>query len=115
VPVIEGFFKQCRVFIAPLRFGAGIKGKIGEAMSYGLPVVTTSIGAEGFGLSHGVDAMIVDGPSAFADAVVQLYASRELWETVATNAWNRIQNNFTPEVIARTINQSIRQLTNLTS
>ena len=115
VPVIESFFKQCRVFIAPLRFGAGIKGKIGEAMSYGLPVVTTSIGAEGFGLSHGVDAMIVDGPSAFADAVVQLYASRELWETVATNAWNRIQNNFTPEVIARTINQSIRQLTNLTS
>jgi glycosyltransferase involved in cell wall biosynthesis len=113
VPVIESFLERSRVFIAPLRFGAGIKGKIGEAMSYGLPVVTTSIGAEGFGLTHGVDVMIADGPSAFADAVLQLYTSKELWDTLANNAWKRIQNNFTPEVIARTINDSIRQLANL--
>jgi glycosyltransferase involved in cell wall biosynthesis len=113
VPVIEGLLKQCRVFIAPLRFGAGIKGKIGEAMSYGLPVVTTSIGAEGFGLTHGVDVMIADEPSAFADAVVQLYTSKQLWNTLANNGWELIQNNFTPEVIARTINESIRELANL--
>ncbi|HYV25089.1 MAG TPA: hypothetical protein VE969_07600, partial [Pyrinomonadaceae bacterium] len=74
---------------------------------------TTSIGAEGFGLTHGVDVMIADGPSAFADAVVQLYASKELWDTLANNSWNRVQNNFTPEVIAQTINHSIRQLANL--
>jgi glycosyltransferase involved in cell wall biosynthesis len=115
VPVIESFLKQCRVFVAPLRFGAGIKGKIGEAMSYGLPVVTTSIGAEGFGLTHGVDVMIADEPSAFADAVVHLYTSKELWETLANNGWCRIKDNFTPEVIARTINHSIRQLANLNS
>ncbi|HXI26078.1 MAG TPA: glycosyltransferase [Pyrinomonadaceae bacterium] len=115
VPVIESFLERSRIFVAPLRFGAGIKGKIGEAMSYGLPVVTTSIGAEGFGLTHGVDVMIADGPSAFADAVVQLYASKELWDTVADNGWYRIQNNFTPEVIAKTINHSIRQLANLNS
>jgi len=59
--------------------------------------------------------MIADGPSAFADAVVQLYASKELWDTVADNGWYRIQNNFTPEVIAKTINHSIRQLANLNS
>ena len=115
VPAIESFLERSRVFVAPLRFGAGIKGKIGEAMSYGLPVVTTSIGAEGFGLTHGVDVIIADGPSAFADAVVQLYASKELWDTLANNGWYRIQKNFTPEVIAKTINQSIRQLTNLNS
>ena len=115
VPVIESFLEQSRIFVAPLRFGAGIKGKIGEAMSYGLPVVTTSIGAEGFGLTNGVEAMIADEAHAFADAVVQLYASKELWETLAKNGWYRIQHNFTPEVIAKTINQSIRQLANLTS
>ena len=115
VPVIESFLEQCRVFVAPLRFGAGIKGKIGEAMSYGLPVVTTSIGAEGFGLTHGVDVMIADEPSAFAEAVVDLYTSKELWETLAANGWCRIKDNFTPEVIARTINHSIRQLANLNS
>lgn len=113
VPGIEGFYQRSRVFIAPVRFGAGIKGKIGEAMSYGLPVVTTSIGAEGFGLTHGVDVIIADGPSAFADAVVQLYTSKELWGTLANNGWYRIQNNFTPEVIAKTINHSIRRLANL--
>src|SRR5947199_3660769 len=106
MPVIESWLERSRVFVAPLRFGAGIKGKIGEAMSYGLPVVTTSVGAEGFGLTHGVDVMIADGPSAFADAVVQLYASKELWDTLANNGWYRIQNNFTPEVIAQITNQS---------
>ena len=115
VPVIESFLERSRVFVAPLRFGAGIKGKIGEAMSYGLPVVTTSIGAEGFGLTDGVDVMIADEAEGFADAVVQLYASKELWDTLANNGWHRIQNNFTPEVIAQTINQSIRQLANLNS
>jgi glycosyltransferase involved in cell wall biosynthesis len=115
VPEIEGFYQRSRVFIAPVRFGAGIKGKIGEALSYGVPVVTTSIGAEGFGLKHGVDVMIADEPSAFADAVVQLYTSKELWDTLANNGRDRIQNNFTPEVIARTINDSIRRLANLNS
>ncbi len=43
-----------------LRFGAGIKGKVGEAMAHGIPVVTTMIGAEGFGLTHGFDVMIGD-------------------------------------------------------
>jgi len=115
VPVIESLLERTRVFVAPLRFGAGIKGKIGEAMSYGLPVVTTSIGAEGFGLTHGVDVMIADEAQAFADAVVQLYASKELWGTLANNGWIRIQNNFTPEVIAKIIKHSIRQLANLNS
>ena len=110
VPVIEKFLERSRVFVAPLRFGAGIKGKIGEAMSYGLPVVTTSVGAEGFGLTHGVDAMIADDPQAFANEVAQLHNSKELWERVAQNGWTRIQNNFTPDVVARTINSSLRQL-----
>jgi glycosyltransferase involved in cell wall biosynthesis len=110
VPDIEPYLLDRRVFIAPLRFGAGIKGKVGEAMAHGIPVVTTSIGAEGFGLTHGFDVMIADDPAGFAAAIAQLYSQKELWETIAQNSRLRIEQHFTPEVIAETINNSLRDL-----
>jgi glycosyltransferase involved in cell wall biosynthesis len=110
VPKVEPYLRDRRVFVAPLRFGAGIKGKVGEAMAHGIPVVTTSIGAEGFGLTHGLDVMIADDPESFADAIQQLYSQKELWERVAFNGRLRIEKHFTPDVIAKTINNSIREL-----
>jgi GT2 family glycosyltransferase len=110
VPDIEPYLRDARVFIAPLRFGAGIKGKVGEAMAHGIPVVTTSIGAEGFGLTHEFDVMLADDPASFATAVNRLYTERELWERVAHNGCLRIEKHFTPEVIAETISRSIREL-----
>jgi glycosyltransferase involved in cell wall biosynthesis len=109
VPDVEPYLRERRVFVAPLRFGAGIKGKVGEAMAHGIPVVTTTIGAEGFGLTHGVDVLIADDPESFAKAVAQLYSQQELWETVARNARLRIEKDFTPAVIAETINSSLRE------
>jgi glycosyltransferase involved in cell wall biosynthesis len=109
VPDVEPYLRNARVFIAPLRFGAGIKGKVGEAMAHGLPVVTTSIGAEGFGLTHELDVMIGDDPTSFAEAIQQLYLQKELWERVADNSRLRIEKHFTPEVIAKTINNSIKE------
>ena len=105
---VEPYLGNARVFVAPLRFGAGIKGKVGEAMAHGLPVVTTSIGAEGFGLTHGLDVMIGDDPESFAGAIQQLYTEKELWQRVAENSRLRIEKYFTPEVIAETINNSIK-------
>jgi glycosyltransferase involved in cell wall biosynthesis len=110
VPDLRPFWQSCRVFIAPLRFGAGTKGKVGDAMSYGLPLVTTSIGAEGFGLTHGLNAMIGDDPEGFAESVVQLYTQRTLWEKIAENSRRHIDENFTPAVIAQTINGSIQEV-----
>jgi glycosyltransferase involved in cell wall biosynthesis len=110
VPDVEPYLRERRVFVAPLRFGAGIKGKVGEAMAHGVPVVTTAIGAEGFGLTHRVDVMIADDPKSFANAVEELYSQQELWETIARNARIRIQENFTPEVIAKVINSSLREI-----
>jgi glycosyltransferase involved in cell wall biosynthesis len=79
-------------------------------MSYGLPLVTTSIGAEGFGLTHGLNAMIGDDPEGFAESVVQLYTQRTLWEKIAENSRRHIDENFTPAVIAQTINGSIQEV-----
>lgn len=109
VPDVEPYLRDRRVFVAPLRFGAGIKGKVGEAMAHGIPVVTTSIGAEGFGLTHGLDVMIGDDPASFATAIVELYTQEDLWQRLAENSRARIEKHFTPEVIAETINRSIKE------
>jgi O-antigen biosynthesis protein len=108
VPDVEPYLRERRVFVAPLRFGAGIKGKIGESMSYGLPVVTTTMGAEGFGLVHEHNAMIADTPEDFAAAVARLYSEKELWQTLAANSHRHIEQNFTPQVISKTIDSSIK-------
>lgn len=110
VPDTEPYLHGRRVFIAPLRFGAGIKGKIGEAMSYGIPVVTTPVGAEGFGVTNGLELMIADDAESFAGAIERLYTRKELWESIARNSRLHIKKHFTPKVIAETINRSIRDL-----
>lgn len=76
---VAPYFESARIFVAPLRYGAGLKGKIGQSLEFGLPVVTTSVGAEGFDFADGRDALIADEPAAFADAVKRLYADRMLW------------------------------------
>ena len=109
VPDIEPYLRTRRVFVAPLRFGgAGTKGKVGEAMAHGLPVVTTAIGAEGFGLTDGLDVMVANDPESFAAAIQRMYSEQDLWERVAQNSRLRIEKNFTPEVIAETINKSLQ-------
>jgi GT2 family glycosyltransferase/glycosyltransferase involved in cell wall biosynthesis len=80
---VDPYFRAARVFVAPLRYGAGVKGKIGQALSYGLPTVMTSIGAEGFALRDRSDALIADDAEAFADAVIELYRDEVLWNRIA--------------------------------
>ena len=110
VPDAAPLFQNSRLMVVPLRYGAGMKGKIGESLSYGLPVVTTSIGAEGIGLTNGVEALIADEPEAFAAAVVRAYEERDLWERLAERGYRHIEKHFTPEVAAQIINTSIQEL-----
>jgi GT2 family glycosyltransferase len=78
-------YDSCRVFVAPLRYGAGVKGKIALALLHGAPCVITDIGAEGFGLVDGQSAIIANGDDDFARAVIGLYNDRALWERVSRN------------------------------
>ncbi|WCB91408.1 hypothetical protein DSM104299_00079 [Baekduia alba] len=84
VPETRPYLDAARVSIAPLRWGAGVKGKIGEALSLGLPVVTTSVGAEGMDLVDGETALIVDGDAEMAEAIVGLHEDPELWARLST-------------------------------
>ncbi len=90
--IISGFVKnlnplldKMRVSVAPLRFGAGIKGKIGTAMAAGLPVVATSVAAEGMALSDGKNILIADGAEPFADAIKKIYTDEILWNRISDN------------------------------
>ena len=98
-PDLTPYLDGCRVFVAPLRYGAGIKGKIGQSMGFGLPVVTTSIGAEGMNLIDGQHVLIADSPAAFARAVVRLYTDDLLWEEMSQNALLHIKSNFSKAVV----------------
>ena len=99
VPDLAPLLRSARVSVAPLRYGAGMKGKIGEALSYGLPVVTTKIGAEGMHLIHEEDAMIADTPRGFADAVLRLYEEEPLWAKLSLNGKVKVERNWGYEAV----------------
>ncbi len=109
VPDLDPILSGCRVFVAPIRFGSGVNGKIGEALSYGLPVVTNSIGAEGWEFTDGKEVLIADTPDDFAAAVVRLYGNAELWQELSDNGYRHIAENYTPEVLGKIINESVRE------
>ena len=73
------YLHQARVSVAPLRYGAGMKGKVGEALAAGLPVVLTSVAAEGMGLVDGEHVLVADTAADFAQCVARLHEDEELW------------------------------------
>ncbi|MFT4517926.1 MAG: GT2 family glycosyltransferase [Halioglobus sp.] len=96
---VSGYFNGCKVFVSPLLHGAGVKGKIGQSFSYGLPVVTTTIGAEGMKLTDGHNAMITDSETEFANKVVELYTDEFLWQKISASSRQVIRDEFSPETI----------------
>jgi len=100
---VSPYFEKARVFVTPMRYGAGLKGKIGQSMAYGLPVVTTSIGAEGMGLADGYNVLIADDEEQFANKVVEVYHDRRLWETLSLNARTLIEQNYSPDAVKQAL------------
>jgi glycosyltransferase involved in cell wall biosynthesis len=110
VPDIETVLARARVSVAPLRFGAGINGKIGEALAHGLPVVTTTIGAAGIALRDGEEALIADSPEDLTDATVRLYTDASLWQRLSDKGYAHVERNFSPRVVRKVVNDSVRGL-----
>ena len=97
---IEPIHEKTRVSIAPLRYGAGVKGKIGDAWSHGVPVVMTKIGAEGMGVIDGQHALVRDDAAGFAEAVVSLLRDDEAWQTMSDAAREQCARLFGAETIS---------------
>ena len=98
VPDLAPYLDGCRVSICPLRYGAGVKGKINTAMSYGLPVVATTASVEGMHLADGEDVLVADEPEAFARAVARVYEDRALWERLSAGGRANIERHFSRAV-----------------
>ena len=90
LPAMEGM----RIAVAPLRYGAGVKGKVNLSMAHGQPVVATSCGVEGMHLQDGNDVLVADDVHAFAEAVVRLYQDEELWNRLARNGMENVARHF---------------------
>jgi glycosyltransferase involved in cell wall biosynthesis len=91
------YFASARLSVAPLRYGAGVKGKVVTSLRLGTPAVVTSVAAEGIDLVHGRDVLVADAPAAFADAVVALHTDAELWSALAESGYRRVAAQFSSE------------------
>lgn len=92
-----------RLSVAPLRFGAGVKGKVNQALACGLPVVATTCAIEGMGLVDGVDVLVADDADAFADAIVRGCEDDALWARLAAGGLENTRRHFSPEIARGTI------------
>ena len=97
VEQIEPFLDGCRVSVAPLRYGAGVKGKVNQSMAFGQPVVATPIAVEGMAIVAGQEALVAEEADAFADAVIRLYQDPELWLRLSDAGLANIQAHFSFE------------------
>jgi glycosyltransferase involved in cell wall biosynthesis len=91
---LDEVLNKARLNIAPLRYGAGVKGKISHALSIGLPTVTTSIGAEGMNLTNTFDIEIADTPEAMVEKICLLLQNDQHWENISTAGKQSAENIF---------------------
>ena len=113
VPDVKPYLESSYVSIAPLRYGSGIKGKIGEAMAYGLPVVTTTIGIQGFGLTPSKDVLVSDTAEGFAQLTCDLLQDPALYQAIRSNGWSFIRERFTGEKIAKDVGGIFSRLSDI--
>lgn len=86
LPEVESWFDTLRMTVAPLRIGAGAKGKIASSLCNGLPCVISSVAAEGMGFEHGDSVLVADLPEAMATEILRLHSDPALWGHLASRA-----------------------------
>lgn len=101
---------KARVLLAPLRFGAGLKGKLVEAMQCGTPSVTTSIGAEAMHGKLPWSGEVADSPEDFAQAAVKLYTNKSAWQIAQLNGFNIINQVYPKDKLGTEFIQRITDL-----
>lgn len=109
---VEEVFSKARVLLAPIPFGAGIKGKLLDAMQYGLPSVTSTIGAEGMHGKLGWNGYIEDETPNFTEKAILLYSDENLWNNAQNKGFNIIRKRFLKENFIKTFSEKIHQLEN---
>jgi len=99
-----------RVTVAPLRYGAGMKGKVGMSLSYGVPVVGTSVAFEGMGLRHEGEVLLGDTIEELAQAVCRLYTDEELWYRLSERGLAHVTGEYSVSVNREAIKGYLEEL-----
>ncbi len=94
VESIDPFLNNCRLAVAPLRYGAGVKGKVNMSMAHGQPVVATPAAAEGMFAEHEREILIAKDAKDFASEVVRLYQDEALWNRISDASIKNVEEHF---------------------
>ncbi len=94
---LDDVFYKHRVFVAPLLSGAGIKGKVLEAMAYQTPTVLTETAAEGTGLTHAISTLIAETPEEWVTNIIKLYDDQKLWKKFADASAILVKERYSAE------------------
>ena len=99
VPETKPYLEKAAVSVAPLRYGGGMKGKVNEALAHGVPVVATSIGAQGFQVEDGTQMFIKDDAEGFANAIISLLQDQNKQRTVGLAGQKFNETICSPDVV----------------
>ena len=110
VPDLQPLLDGCRVSVAPLRYGAGVKGKVNQALAHGLPVVATACAVEGMHLRPGEDVLVADDAAGFAAAVRRLHEDPALWQRLSQAGQENTRRHFSPEAARAVIRELLAGL-----
>ncbi|WP_020668971.1 glycosyltransferase [Amycolatopsis nigrescens] len=103
VPDLATSYGDARVVVAPLRFGAGVKGKVGESLGHGVPVVATALAGEGMHLAHDRDVLFGETAGELADRIADLLDDDKLWLRLSEAGKELVNRQFGPEVALATL------------
>ncbi|MEO0835369.1 MAG: tetratricopeptide repeat protein [Cyanobacteria bacterium J06642_3] len=106
---VSSYFLSHRLSVSPLRYGAGMKGKIGQSLEYALPVVSTSIGTEGMNLVPNQNILEANDTAEFARQILLLNYNETLWHQLSSNAHSAIAA-YNPDGIKKTIQYTLQNL-----
>jgi GT2 family glycosyltransferase/glycosyltransferase involved in cell wall biosynthesis len=106
---LRDLFDRVRVFVCPLRYGAGAKGKVMSALSYGLPIVSTTVGVEGAGLEDEKHVLVADSAEKFASATMRLYNDPALWNDLSSAGQSLLREDFSIAMGAEVLERAIAE------
>jgi len=109
VPDVTPYFLSHKLFVSPLRYGAGMKGKIGQSLEYSLPIVSTEIGTEGMNLIPEENVLEANNTKDFARQILRGYNNSELWQQISNNS-NKAIAHYHPQEIKQQLSAILGNL-----
>jgi len=107
---VVNVYSKAKVLLAPIPYGAGLKGKLFEAMQLGLPSITTKVGAEAMNGNLDWNGFISENENDFVEKAIELYTNKSLWETAQKNGYEIIEKRFKKELYETNFMHQVKYL-----